>query len=343
MEKNISAHRSIIIGVLAIVLIGVISAVFLRSSRGVPKPKPYAGPMEKIIIGNIGEYSLFNLIAKEQGFFTANGLDAEVREYDAGPSTMRALIDGDVDVAVAADFVGVRNFFQHPEVRILTQGGKHKAFYVLGRKDKGIHAPEDLKGKKIAVTKGSAGEFYLRRFLILHDLEFSDVIAVDSSPESIITQLTEGTIDAGVIFDPHAYRLIGTLGDALVSWLAQGDQNTFTVTYVMQDMVEKRPGLIDRYVRALVEAEAYLKAHASESRELLASLLGYDHEYVGHMLEHFSFTHRLDQELLITMEDQARFIIANDPSIRSGLPNYLEYIYFDALSRVRPDAITIIR
>ncbi len=91
---------------------------------------------EKIRIGNIGEYSIFNVIAKEKGYFKKNGLDATVYEYDSGPRSVAALLDGNVDVAVAAEFVGVSNMFTHKNLRVISQVSRHKAFHIIARKDK---------------------------------------------------------------------------------------------------------------------------------------------------------------------------------------------------------------
>jgi NitT/TauT family transport system substrate-binding protein len=47
--------------------------------------------------------------------------------------------------------------------------------------------------------------------------------------------------------------------------------------------------------------------------------------------------------MLITFEDQARWRIKQGLTDATEVPNYLDYIYLDALEEVKPEAIGIIR
>jgi len=55
------------------------------------------------------------------------------------------------------------------------------------------------------------------------------------------------------------------------------------------------------------------------------------------------FTIILPQALIVAMEDQARWRIKNKLTEATQVLNYLDYIYFDALEEVKPEAVTIIR
>jgi NitT/TauT family transport system substrate-binding protein len=51
----------------------------------------------------------------------------------------------------------------------------------------------------------------------------------------------------------------------------------------------------------------------------------------------------LDQTILITLEDEARWAIREGLIDKKEIPNYLDFIYMDLLENVKPEAITIIR
>jgi ABC-type nitrate/sulfonate/bicarbonate transport system substrate-binding protein len=303
----------------------------------------YVGPTEKVTIGNIGEYSLFNLIAKDKGYFKDYGLDVEIKEYESGPAAVADLLAGKLDIAVAADFVGVRNIFTNQRLRIVTQASKHKVFQVVARKDKGISQPSDLKGKKVGVTRKGAGEFYLGRYLTFNNLYFNDVKIIDLPPSEIITQLYKGQIDAAVIFDPHAYAIQKNLGSNGITWSAQGNEKVFALIYSTDTFIESHPAIITRYLQATLQAEQYIKEHPEETKNFIIKTLNYDAAYVDYMLQNFDFINGLDQELLLTMENQARWVIGNKLTDQTKVPNYLDYIYFEGLQEVKPEAITIIR
>lgn len=51
----------------------------------------------------------------------------------------------------------------------------------------------------------------------------------------------------------------------------------------------------------------------------------------------------LDQSWVVSIEAEARWAIENNLTDGTEVPNYLDYIYMDALEEVKPEAIGIIR
>ncbi|MGO9614513.1 MAG: nitrate ABC transporter substrate-binding protein, partial [Dissulfurispiraceae bacterium] len=52
---------------------------------------------------------------------------------------------------------------------------------------------------------------------------------------------------------------------------------------------------------------------------------------------------RLDQALLVDLEDQTRWVLKNNLAKRSDMPNYLDFIYVDGLQAVKPEAVRLVR
>ncbi len=74
---------------------------------------------------------------------------------------------------------------------------------MLARQDRGIKAPEDLKGKTVGITAGSSGHFFLSLFLTYHQMPMSDVKIVDLEPARLSQALIEGQVDAIVTWEPY--------------------------------------------------------------------------------------------------------------------------------------------
>jgi NitT/TauT family transport system substrate-binding protein len=55
----------------------------------------------------------------------------------------------------------------------------------------------------------------------------------------------------------------------------------------------------------------------------------------------FSLT--LDQGLVAAMEDETRWMIANNLTAATQVPDFLNYIYLDGLEAIKPEAVNIIR
>lgn len=325
----------IVLGILVIVIFGYIFSSHLQT-------KKQSIPLAKVRVGNVGEYSIFNLIAQDQGFFKQNGLDAEIKEYSSGPASIAGLLAREVDINVAADFVGVKNIFNNSDIRILAGLNQHRVFQLAARKDFGITTPEDLKSKKIGVTKNSAGEYFTGNFLIANGLKLSDVTLVDLTPADMLTHLEDGSIDALSVFEPNIYKLKETSTHPLTIWEIQGDQNINALSYSTKTFIDANPDIVERYIKSLVMAEDYYKAHVEEVKDFVAQKLHYEKAYVDYSWPRFTHEIGLSQDILLNMEAEARWVIANKLTTETKVPNYLDYIYFDALQKVKPYAITII-
>lgn len=333
-------NKKIIIFTVVILVVAIIGVVWWQG-RPTPAPK-YIGPVDKIVIGNLGEYSILNLIAKDKGYFAENGLDAEIKDYQAGPPMIKDLLGGNLDVTVAGEFPGVSSMFTNSNLRILAETSKQKSTRIVVRKDKGINTPADLKGKKIGVTKKSAGELFLGRFLLFNNLTFSDVSVIDLSPLELTNQIIAGKIDAVAAYEPFPFQIENKLGANAISWSAQGDQDTYALLYSTDEFIKIHPQIIERYLQSLMQAEIFVKDHNAEAKDLVKNILHYDDSYMDYYTWKISNSLVLEQALLLTLEDEARFAIANKLTNQTKVPNYLNFIYFDALDKVKPEAVTIV-
>lgn len=310
--------------------------------RSVAQPTPPTAPV-KITIANVGEYSIFNIVASAQGYFRDNGLEATVDEYDSGATSMQALLDGKADFAVAADFVGVTNLFTHPDLRILSKVSDQDVWQVIARTDHGIREPSDLKGKKIGVTRKTSSEFYLGRFLAFNGLGLKDVQIIDLAPPQYVKGIEDGSLDAIVAFEPNGYNVKRELDSDAISWSAQLGQKTTALAYTTAQELAAHPDVVERYMRALSEAQAYVQAHPDQAKTDLARALGYDQAYVTYVWPKIGFSLGLDQDLILAMENEARWLIASGLSGgHAQAPDYLDVIAFDPLAKILPSAVTIV-
>ena len=302
----------------------------------------YSGPVEKITFGvaSIDASSLF-YIADALGMFKNNGLDVTMTEYPAGLLAADDLLQDRLDVVTASEFVVVNKHLLHPDVRVLASIARADSHEVIALKDRGITEPAHLKGKRIAVTRHSSGDFFLGTFLTNHEITAESVTFVDLAPPGILTALSAGTVDAAMTWEPTVAKIKERLGPNAVHWPGQCGRGYYMVLLTRDDFTRKRPRAAERLIGALLEAEKYVSEHPREAQELIARRLGYDIALLQSLWSRCDFRVRLDQDLLILMEDEAKWAIRSK-HLKKEIPNYLEVIHWESLKKIRPEAVRII-
>jgi ABC-type nitrate/sulfonate/bicarbonate transport system substrate-binding protein len=328
-----------------VVILVALSGLLLKVLYLQPQPEKYSGPVESLRVGSILEYSMLVEIAKKEGYFEKNGLDVTTVEYSSGAPAFRGLLSDEVDIATAAEFVGVRNSFEPKEFRILGSAiDSPTVFSLIALRDHGITKPTDLKGKKIGLTQKTAGEFYLGSFLIENGLRVEDIVQVNAEPDELKEAIVSGSVDAIITFEPHIDQVSKKLSkNSFEIFKVQGGYDNEVLLYTSSKLVQQHPDAVERFMKSLNEAELFIKSNPAQFKAFVKEKFHYSDEYTEKITTEYEYAVSLKQSLVVKMEAQARWLINNGLVVRAEIPNYLDFIYFDALNEVRPDAISIIR
>lgn len=310
------------------------------------QPQGYSGQTEEVKIEmalRMPEFrSLINL-ADDLGYFSKNGVKVSLNYQNSSADVIKNLKEGKIDIGAVGDFTFVSESFSNENISILTSFTKSDNVVLIGRKDEGISEASDLKGKKIGIIPKTALEFFLGEFLALSSLSIEGIEAVAFQNGEQETQaLIDGRVDAIAINSRLARQIEQRLKEKTITWSIQNGRLFHWLAVVRKD--ESRQGKFERFIGALVEAENYLKKNPEKAKEIIGKYLPpEDKDFLMSNWSKFKFTVDLSQELIISLEDQARWAIENGLTDAAKVPNYLDYIYFDALEAARPEAINIIR
>jgi len=96
-------------------------------------------------------------------------------------------------------------------------------------------------------------------------------------------------------------------------------------------------------LRALIRAEEFAKKHPDKARKIISKSMGISETEVAKLWQDIDLRVSIDQSLLISLEDEARWAIKNKFTDKTEVSNYLGFIYQDGLKAVKPEAVTIIR
>jgi len=335
VEKKILA----IIGILIIIGVAIISGAWYLQEV----PQTFTGPPESITIATIpSEYSTLLWVAEDQGFFKQNGLNVTLKDYPTGATSLNALSTHDADFSVSSEYAFVTQVLNGENIRLITNIDKADNEYLIARKDKGISNISDLKGKKIGVLRKGAAEFYLGRYLNLHGINLDEVTIVNEQFTQSVISINNGSIDATLLPEPQAYTIQNNLGNNGVSWPAQSGQLLFMAISTTTDTINKNPELIKRLLRSLHQADEFVLAHPEEAKAIVQKKMNYKPAYLEKIWPEHRFTLTLDQSLLVAMDDETRWMIKNNLTSASMVPNYLTNIYTSGMSTVKPESMNII-
>ena len=338
MKFTMSVKSAIVI-IIVLVLIASGLGIWYYQKREISN---YEGPVETVTIAAYeGDTGALVYIAENEGFLEKHRLDVSIRNYESGKLAADALLAGEVDISTSADAVLVGYSFTNPDLRVLGTVAVAETNGLVARKDRGITGLEDLKGKKVGVTKKSTGEFNFGVMLTSAGLSMTDMDVVDLQPSEIVDSLISGEIDAGFTWEPNIFNMQKSLGDNAITFKENVDDFYFVILTNDRWLADNE-GTAKRFVKALLDAEVFMKENEEKAKRFVKERFDYEDDYLAMTWKCHDYVVTLPQAILLVFENQARWRINNNLTTATSIPNYLNHIYLDALKDVRPEAVTII-
>ena len=210
-------------------------------------------------------------------------------EFPAGPQLLEGLNVGSVDVgfvgeappifaqAAGAQFVYIGNDPAAPEAEAL-----------VVPKDSPLKTVADLKGKKVALNKGSNVHYLLVKLLEKHGLKYSDIQPVFLPPADARAAFEKGAVDAWVIWDPFLAAIEKQTGARILAD-GKGVVNNYAYYLAERGFVTKNPKVISELFADTVERGRWLKANIDQAATLIAPLQGLDVEVGKLSLQRYQF------------------------------------------------------
>lgn len=278
-------------------------------------------------------------VAHEKGFFKQEGLDVTLQSHWAGKDALKAVINGQSQFCSVAETPVMFAGLEGEKISVLaTIAESNKHLKIIGRRDRGIAVPRDLKGKTVAVLKGSAPEYFLDAFLIYYGIGSESILTVNMAPEKMTDALAKGEIDAAVTWNPILASQQKRFGDNAVILENERIYELQWNVIAGQAFVNEHPETVIKLLRALKRANDYIMKNPEDARAITDRQLG--EETIA--LTDYNFGLKLGQSLLINMENQSRWAIRNRLTDKKEVPNFLPLMYTAGLKTVNPRAVTVI-
>lgn len=217
------------------------------------------------------------------------GVNVRWVEFTAGPQMLEGLNVGSIDFAcvgetppvfaqaAGADLVYVANEPPAPD-----------AEKVLVPKNSAIKSFADLKGKRIALNRGSNVHYLLLKLLEQHGFAYRDVNVVYLPPADARAAFENGSIDAWIIWDPFAQAAIGQI-DAKVLASGKGIVENYNFYLSTAPFARNHPEVLKWAIEEVRVTGTWTVAHFDEAADILAPQIGLSKEITRQALQHYGY------------------------------------------------------
>jgi len=332
--KCFNKPKSTITAIIALVAIGLTGIHLVGCER------KRIGNEEKITIAVSPQpVSAPVYIAYAKGYFDREGLKVSLQPFVTGKEALESVLKGTAHFGTVAEtplmFAGLKGekFFI-----IATVADSNKYAKIVGRKDRGIKVPEDLKGRKVGVSKGTNAEYFLDTFLTYYRIPLEQVHIFPMQPVDIAEALVKGDIDAAVTWNPHTTKQQKLLGADAITLENESIYKMYWNIVAAQDFVKAHPETVKKLLRGLMQAQHYIEHNPEDTRKIMAEYIGEGSAALGD----FNFDVRLSQSLILSLEAEARWAVRKRLTDASDMPNFLRLVYTGGMEAVAPDSVFIV-
>ncbi len=217
-------------------------------------------------------YNPLSLVLRDKGLveeeFKKDGIKIEWAQSLGSNKALELLRSKSVDfgsTAGAAALLGRAN------------GNPIKAIYVYSNPEwtalvtgpnSGIRRIQDLKGKRVAVTRGTDPHIFLLRALNSVGLTEKDIELVPLQHPDGKTALEKGSVDAWAGLDPYMAQL--EVEKNYVLFFRNKEWNSYGILNVRESFAKDHPELVKLVLAAYEKARLWTLDHQSEARQILA-------------------------------------------------------------------------
>ena len=234
---------------------------------------------EENVTLNIGfqKYGLLPILKERGTLETAlksQGVNIKWVEFPAGPQLLEGLNVGSVSFGEVGEAPPIfAQAAQTDLVYIANQPAVPKAEALIVQKDSAIHSIQDLKGKRVALNKGSNVHYLLLKLLEANQLKFSDINVVYLPPADARAAFEKGAVDAWVIWDPFLSAAEHQLNARTI---ANGENLVNNYQFYLADrkFAQENPKVLQAVVNELNLTTQWVSKNQDEAAKLLEGKTG---------------------------------------------------------------------
>ena len=278
--------------------------------------------MEAVVGNNFGHLPMF--VGVEKGLFRKHGVDVKLKVVNIGTQMVTSMQKNEVQIGDMSVTTFLKARHGGDPFRVIgiiqsdaTRANADEPLAIVARKDSGIRAGnvEDLKGKRIGLSKGQTSDEYLKMVLARRNLKYEDVEIVDigtGSQTQLAALLKEGKADAVVCWEPFNTMVLDQAQNSYVVIRGGGHLSYIMVATAHEPTLTTSPDLVRKFVAGLAAASQYTRQHRDEAVEIFAKWVpGLDPAVGKKAIQHISYDPRVSGPVIQAFETAEDDVLKN--------------------------------
>jgi sulfonate transport system substrate-binding protein len=218
-------------------------------------------------------------------------LNVDVRwiEFPAGPQLLEGLNVGSIDFGTVGEAPPI--FAQAAGANLVYVGNEPPApasEALIVPRDSPVKTVRDLKGKRIALNKGSNVHYLLVKVLEANGLKYSDVEPVFLPPADARAAFERGSVDAWVIWDPFLAAAEKQIGARIVAD-GRGVTSNHQFYLAARPYAERRADIVNIVLEEIGKIDEWSRQNPKEVSAILAPAVGIEPAAVDLALSRYAY------------------------------------------------------
>jgi NitT/TauT family transport system substrate-binding protein len=235
-----------------------------------------AHSVDPMIVGVAGPAinMVYSFAARDAGLFKKYGIDVRVVVFDAGSILAQAALSGQVKISVSSGPAAIAARTQGADTTIIAACVNTLPYSIVAAK--GVNTWDQLKGKKIAISRfGSGTDTAIRLVLKKFGLDpIKDVTIVQLGTQpSRVQALAAGAIDATIISPPlditakkQGYQILVDIAELAIPYPQQIIETT-------DRFIREDPQTVKNVLKGFLEGVRYATTHKEETKKVMTKYL----------------------------------------------------------------------
>jgi sulfonate transport system substrate-binding protein len=201
------------------------------------------------------------------------GIAVKWIEFPSGPPLLEAMNVGSVDIGATGDSPPIFAQAAGAAIVYVAGGPINNGQAIIVRPESAIRSVADLRGKRVAFTKGSTAHNITVAALEAAGLGYADITPVNLSPADAAAAFARNSIDAWAIWDPFLAIAEKTQA-ARVLINASDFGRSYSYYLANRNFAAAHPKVLVEALAGLADAAAWAEDHRGEVAKALAAVTG---------------------------------------------------------------------